>query len=275
MSNKNSHYKLDFKVKSVISGNNLGMKEFRRRWYWRGNTYDVVASSEILQSYVAKNNLKGLIPADFNIDAAASKPNVELTANEKTQFLRYIEIGREVWCNELHSVWGDFSKMKATYGAGVTSQSPEKFDAILAYLATQTPEFKKYEAAFETWLKKRPGVFDIWEKHREEHNLVETLDVITFARIANDRDFRNLLENARPRILKIGTLVQLKDTLKNNRNKDPFYWTEYKESPRLGMISKLYENNAFGYGSRQLRIMWIANSEETTLMERDLKILSE
>lgn len=275
MSVKNCHYKLDFKVESVITGKNLGMKEFRRRWYWRGNTYDVQAAAEILADYTSKNNLKGLLPADFDIDAASVKPNIEMTANEKVQFSRYIEIGREAWCAELHSVWGDFSKMRGTYGAGVTSSSPEKFEALLAYLATQTPEFKKYDAAFDAWLKKRPGVLYAWQQHSENHNLTEPLDVICLARMANDRDFRNLLENARPRTLKIGTLVQLKDTLKNNRNKDPFYWTEHKESPRLGMIAKLYENNAFGYGSRLLRIMWIANSEETTLMERDLKILSE
>ena len=275
MSNKNSHYKLDFKVKSVISGNNLGMKEFRRRWYWRGNTYDVQAAAEILQSYVAKNNLKGLIPADFNIDDACTKVNIEMYPNEKIQFNRYVEMGRETWCNQYYAACDDYSKMSTNYGAGVTSQSPEKFQAILAYLATQTLEFKKYDAAFDAWLKKRPGIVDVWQQHREERNLTDTLDVITLARMANDRDFRNLLENARPRTLKIGTLVQLKDVLKNNRNKDPFYWGEHKDSPRLGMISKLYENNAFGYGSRQLRIMWIASSEETTMMERDLKILSE
>ena len=84
-------------------------------------------------------------------------------------------------------------------------------------------------------------------------------------------DFRTILENSRPRKLKIGTLVQLKTEYMNKRGKDPFYYSdsETRKAPRLGMIARFDENaNAYGHGSRQLKIMWIANSSETYIMER-------
>jgi len=277
LSNKNSHYKLDFKVKSQFSDKNLNFKDFRRQWYWRGNGYDVPAARSIFTSYTKNNNVKNLIPADFNIDDVADKAGIDLSVVEKQQFYRYVNIGKEAWWKEYSVASTNYTTIKATYGdTGISSASPEKFDGLLTYLATKTAEYEKYNTAFSKWVNKRPGVIQVWETYCKNNNLTDELTLVNFAKIVHERDFRNDLENARPRTLKIGTLVQLKDSLKNNTNKDPFYWKkEHKDSPRLGMISKLHPNGAFGYGSRLLKIMWIATSEETTLMERDLKILNE
>jgi len=272
MSNKNIHYKLDFKYKTN-EGKTLTFKDFRRRWYWRGNSYDVAMAANIVADYASRNKLKDLVPANFDFKSTATKAELSFTDDEVKQFMPYLEKGREVWYTEFKAASANYSTLRAAYGTGVSYQTLEKFDSILAYLATQTNEFQKYEIAFQEWFSKRPGLREVWNDH---NNTTDVPTIVEFAIATNDSSFRNKLENARPRTLKIGTLVQLRDKLKNNRNKDPFYWDmENKDAPRLGMISKFDENHSYGYGSRRLKIMWIANSQETIMMERDLKILSE
>lgn len=266
MSNKNIHYKLDFKIERPEG--NLTFQDFRRRYYWSGsNKWDVPFIGRFLDNLYLENKVSTIVPKEFNVVDAAVVSGILVNKEEAIDFHRYIALGREVWYKGLQDETG---RLKNRY---ITSSSRERYDAILAYLVTQTPEFQKCETKFQTWLAKRPGLVEVWNENYEEKPTL-----LQFAKAVKDHTFRTKLENARPRTLKIGTLVQLKEKYINHRNKDPFYWggdDSVRDSPRLGMISAFNEETAYGYGSRLLKIMWIANSQETYLMERDLKILSE
>lgn len=267
MAAKNSHYKLDFKVKDK-NDKNLTLKDFRRHWYWGTNDNNIPAISSIVTNLIIDNKLSTLIPDNFDIKKTCEKLNIVLNNSEQKEFVKYVELGREKW----HQSQEDTAAYRKNGYNEISYNVPEKFDNIIFHLASLTSIFQTYETAFQDWLKKRPGLREVWDEQKGN----EKPTIKEFAKLAADSNFRNKIENARPRTLKIGTLVQLKEKFINNRSKDPFYWNEeHKISPRLGMISKLNEHNAYGYGSRLLRIMWIANSEESTLMERDLKILSE
>lgn len=265
MSNKNIHYKLDFKIERPEG--NITFQDFRRRYYWTGNNkWNVPFVDRFLDRLYADNKVSTLLPSNFNVVQVAIDSGIAVNKEEATDFHRYVAIGREAWYKDLQDETG---RLKNRY---ITNSSRERYEAILMYLVTQTPEFQNCEAQFQTWLAKRPGLVEVWNEIYEEKPTL-----LSFAKSVKDHTFRTKLENARPRILKIGTLVQLKDKYVSHRNKDPFYYADesIKGSPRLGMISAFNEDNAYGYGSRLLKIMWIANSEESYLMERDLKILSE
>lgn len=269
MSNKNVHYKIDFKIERSSDKGNLSFKNFRKRWYWSGQSkWGVPFLENIVASFYADNKITTLVPPNTTPDDIfqyAAKASVLLSGAESKDFFKYIQLGRADWYNNLKNSYGIIPY-------GLSANSSEKYDAILHYLASLTPEYQECEAQFQKWIAKRPGLRQIWDDIYEgEPTLID------FAKAAIDSKFRSKVENARPRTLKIGTLVQLRERHVNNRSKDPFYWADesVKNSPRLGMISAFYEDHAYGYGSRQLKIMWIANSEETVMMERDLKILSD
>lgn len=267
MADKNSHYKLDFKIKRDKSqGGNLTFNHFRRNYYWNQyQSWDIFALTKIVEELTASGNLNKLIPADFDIDKSANEAGITYhNAAEKNDFIRYMSLGHFVWYTQTKE---NFSK-----GSGLTHSTGERHQTLSRFLAMKSEKFKEYETTFKKWLSKRPGLVEVFE---ETYDYEPTL--IAFAKAANDPNFRTRVENARPRgELNIGTLVRLKEKFINHSNKDPFYWTkDHKNTPRLGMISKFNENNAYGYGSRLLKIMWIATSEESYLMERELEILSE
>ena len=265
MSNKNSHYKLDFKIERPEG--NLSFQHFRRRYYWTGSSqWNVPFIENFLNQLYVENKVSTIVPKDINIVQTAIDAGVTLNKEEAIDFHRYVAVGREVWYKDLQDETGRLKNRL------ITSSSRERYEVILSYLAAQTPEFQNCEMQFQTWLAKRPGLVEVWDEVFEEKPTL-----LRFAKASKDHTFRTKLENARPRTLRIGTLVQLKDKYIKNRNKDPFYWADesVRDSPRLGMISGFNEDSAYGYGSRLLKIMWIANSEVTTMMERELKILSE
>jgi len=266
MSDKNVHYKLDFKIKRE-GKRNLTFKDFRRRYYWMGShKWEVPFVEDALRVCFDANKLMSVVPNNIDVPMAAFEAGIALNRDETIDFLQFVKLGRAVWYKGISDETGRLKNRN------ITSGSQKRYEAIVAYLYTKTPEYQDCEKQFQTWLAGRPGLREVWDEVYED----QQPDLIGFARAVNNGEFRTKLENARPRTLKIGTLVQLKDRFINNRSKDPFYWNEeYKGSPRLGMIAGFNENSAFGYGSRLLRIMWIANSEESTLMERELKILSE
>jgi len=263
MSNKDSHYKLDFKIKTD-DGRSLTLQRFRRRYWYAADNYTNIPELSYITSLYKKEALfSQLVPkTKEQLEECELALGLTLHDEHKSLILQFGASGE-------NDFWVFMEKNgRHNYGAS------EALERITSYMASKTKLFQEYEAKFKEWLKKRPGVVEAWKTKYG----TEIGSVLEFARNSYGTDFRTVLENSRPRKLKIGTLVELKGEYKDKRGKDPFYYSdaETRKAPRLGMIAKFDEtSNAYGHGSRQLKIMWIANSSETYIMERCLKILSE
>lgn len=162
---------------------------------------------------------------------------------------------------------------------------------VIRAIVKKTPEYTSMISEYESWLKKRPVIVQMFKDYVAEENKKcndpntwryrstgwsDSLELENFVEITQKREFRRILENTRPTKFPAGTVVRLKNSFLHSRSKDPFryeYDPEVRKAERIGTVLKRSgTNHNYGEGSREIRVLWFATGKESYVMERCLQI---
>lgn len=261
---KNSQFKIDFKAN--LLGKKATISCFSVRWRWSSNKDDTFVNKLIREHYISNKKTDVLLGflADDDIKDLYRKSQI-------TQEIQFIKTnGYEKWITDT----GYEGPRKKLYGEYDSYNVFSEVERLMLVAATRSPEMQDCEKQFQKWLTRRPGVKEIWEDKFKDIEL----NLKNFSANFKDSSFRTTLENSRPRSFSEGTLVELKPEYVNKRGKDPFYYAEYetRQQPRIGMVAKFEDTSwSYGVGSRMIKVMWIANGSESSIMERCLNVIKE
>jgi hypothetical protein len=254
---KESHYKLDFKPE--INGKKYSMSDFAPRNRWSAHHNNSIVTNEILDSYRKSESIDQLFSLVDQDCIELVKKSYHYRWVNENEFLSSLEEikkkGYKEWSN-------------ASY---VGTNLYSVLENLLSITIWKTKEFEKPNEDFQKWLLKRPGVVAAWK----DVYPADELNLRNLSKKYRQSDFRTKLENARPRKIAPGLLVELKEEYLNKWGKDPFYWKkDFADQKRVGMLTKpIPERTAFGVGSRIVNVCWIASGEESEIMERCLKVV--
>jgi hypothetical protein len=272
---KNSHYKLDFKVKSP-DGNNYSLWDFAPKYRWENNP-PFKAAQDIIDSYIKADKLHEL-EKFCSLEEFNSKFKDPTSACaywlDDPQFMEEVKainsLGITTWYKET-VLTSNRKTLTSYYQLGMLRDG---VIGIFGHAVKKTPEYMEYNLKFQKWIKLRPGIVRIWEQC---HPGVE-IGLEALAAERKNRQFRNLLEGSRPKPFPEGSLVKLKDEYLQNRGKDPFYY-DYDirtTKERIGMVTKFQNpdhNYTIGLGSRMVNVHWMATGVIKQIPERCLVIL--
>lgn len=280
MEEKNVHFKLDFKYK--FENENYGVDEILNTGYY-GSLRNSIARHYVLAgkrdqfwSLITDEEVKERRIKHYEYDSMDDATKNQILedfykATKDVEYDGYYNVGKYH-----HSVRYLFSDLQNL-------------------AASRTPEFLEAKRQFSAWLNTRPGVTRLFaeyriktNKERTERNksyppdhachtqlIPESSEIEDIGEEMVGVRFRRFLENARPQRYKPGTVVRLRSTYLNKRGKDPFFYVydkDLKNQERVGtVLKKINTTRNFGQGSREIRVMWFGNGEESLLMERCLE----
>lgn len=263
---KGSHYKLDFKYKYNKKNYNAADCTLYQYGYSFGNGL----LSAIHHTYIREDQRNEYWSKMQDTDIPEHYTTNEHNIEVRDMFLDFIKSGKDIT---------DYKAPNHRY-----YELRDLHNTVAKQIAKRTPVYQEVVTNFNSWLKTRPGVVEVYSEYRKYHNsrvhdedrqLPENIQFEIFGDISSTRKFKMMLENQRPLKFSTGDVVILKAEYRNKRGKDPFYYIydqNITKMDRVGtVLKKIGTNHSYGVGSREIRVLWFGTGQETCVMEKCLR----
>lgn len=282
MSYKSSQYKLDFKFKhkNTKKYNADECVLYHNSGYYKSWGLLSQIHKEYIDSGNEKNFWAMMQEGDYPQEPGYQQ---EIVKKQFEEMLKFVADGKPS------------DQYRPEDGSRPTYELNSVVNNVAKKIAMRTAAFQEAVTAFNEWIKTRPGVTEVYKVYRNDINarirankalyeygnqreeLPEELTLESFAQACGGRKFKSMVENSRPLKFSAGDVVRLKREFYDKRGKDPLYHSydpDLKKMDRIGTVmKKIGANHTFGVGSREIRVMWFMNGQESAVMERCLKLV--